>query len=113
MTWDHEKKRHDVGFASAEKCHAIWNASRSRSESPRKRSKAAGDGAEDGNSVESGSDVDSGYGDHPQTSLAEDEPRRGRARKRDWEDDVLDVFEAKRTKLGGRRKSGDRALTSR
>jgi hypothetical protein len=105
MTWDHEKKRHDVGFASAEKCHAIWNASRSRSESPRKRSKAAGDRPEDGNAVGLGSDVDSGYGDNSQTSLAEDEPRRGRTRKRDWEEDILDVFEAKRTKLEGRSES--------
>lgn len=105
MTWDHEKKRHDVGFASADKCHAIWNASRSRSESPRKRSKAADDGPEDSYAVGLGSDVDSGYGDNSQASLAEDEPRRGRTRKRDWEEDILDVIEAKRTKLEGRNES--------
>ncbi|KAF4345756.1 hypothetical protein FBEOM_277 [Fusarium beomiforme] len=104
MTWDHEKKQHDIGFASAEKCHAIWNASRSRSESPRKRSKAAGDGPEDGYAAGLGSDVDSGYGDNSWTSLAEDEPRRGRTRKRDWEEDILDVFGTKRTKLQGRTK---------
>ncbi|KAF5988534.1 hypothetical protein FBULB1_1410 [Fusarium bulbicola] len=103
-TWDHEKKRHDVGFASAEKCRAIWNASRSRSESPRKRSKATGDGPEDSYGAGLGSDVDSGYGDNSQTSFADDGSGRGRTRKRGREENDLDIFEAKRAKLRGRTK---------
>ncbi|EGU72659.1 hypothetical protein FOXB_16832 [Fusarium oxysporum f. sp. conglutinans Fo5176] len=124
--WNKDEKEQETEWASAERCLSIWNASRARSESPKKRSKQAEEATEnesdlrkdnDGNwgktlcCVES--DVDSAYGDHSQHSHMSDdadEPPRGRRRKRDWEEDVPDISRvydsagAKRTKMGGRTK---------
>ncbi|GKU09352.1 hypothetical protein FLAG1_10119 [Fusarium langsethiae] len=94
MIWDPTEEHYDTQHVSAERCRGIWNASRSRSESPRKRSRAGGDAAdhEDGGLGCGVSDVDSGYGDHSQLSGGEDDvKRRGRTRGRAWEEDIDDT----------------------
>ncbi|KAH7309075.1 hypothetical protein B0I35DRAFT_360195 [Stachybotrys elegans] len=95
LVWDQEKLKHDVEDADPERCRSIWNASRSRSESPKKRARRTGSEQHDEagdfapRSLETVSDVDSAYHDGAQylggdasESSTLDEGERGRSRKR-------------------------------
>ncbi|KAK7422449.1 hypothetical protein QQZ08_009501 [Neonectria magnoliae] len=114
LVWDQEKLKHEIEDADPERCRSIWNASRSRSESPKKRARPPGNGQhdEDGDFAprpfETASDVDSAYHDDSQ-HLGEDasetstldEPERGRRRKRKSEQysGMNDLYGVKRSRL--------------
>ncbi|KAF5024555.1 hypothetical protein F66182_3318 [Fusarium sp. NRRL 66182] len=90
VAWNSETRRHDVEVADADRCRAIWSASRSRSESPRKNKRRAASPSQDGREHHVMSDEDSGYygctgcfGSGSEPALASpEEPDRGRSRKR-------------------------------
>ncbi|KAH6973833.1 hypothetical protein BKA56DRAFT_734516 [Ilyonectria sp. MPI-CAGE-AT-0026] len=105
LTWDSDLRKHVIENADPERCRRIFAAARSRSESPKKRSRGESGAREDhddddGEAVngehdpdeEFSSDIDSGYHADPWSLVerlsgttdvdAQDEPERGRARKR-------------------------------
>lgn len=113
--WDQEKLKQEIEDADPQRCRSIWNASRSRSESLKKRARPAGNEqqVEDGDCApgpfDTASDVDSAYHDDSQDmgedaseTSALDEPVRGRRRKRESEEHsgMDDLYGVKRSRLG-------------
>ncbi|KPM46517.1 hypothetical protein AK830_g41 [Neonectria ditissima] len=111
LIWDEGKLKHEIEDADPERCRSIWNASRSRSESPKKRARSTGNGQQDDDGeyrpgpLGTASDEDSAYHDDS-PHLAEfasepDEPERGRRRKRksDEYSGRTDLNAAKRSRL--------------
>ncbi|KAH7019711.1 hypothetical protein EDB80DRAFT_676682 [Ilyonectria destructans] len=105
LTWDSDLRKHVIENADPERCRRIFAAARSRSESPKKRSRGEAGAREahdddDGEAVsdehdpdeEFSSDIDSGYNGDLWSLVerlsgttdvhAQDEPERGRRRKR-------------------------------
>ena len=106
LVWDHELRKHKIEEAGPERCRSIHTAARSRSESPRKRSRGAGGAQQDSEGVDAhqdhdaSSDVDSGYHDdlkrlEGEATMSPDEAQRGRTRKRKAEESFNPLLEAK------------------
>ncbi|KAH8650750.1 hypothetical protein BGZ61DRAFT_469186 [Ilyonectria robusta] len=89
LVWDQEKLKQEIEEADPEKCRSIWNASRSRSESPKKRARSTGNG-----------EYDEG-GDFASETSTLNEPERGRRRKRKSEEysETNDLYGVKRSRL--------------
>ncbi|KAK7398646.1 hypothetical protein QQX98_011976 [Neonectria punicea] len=107
LTWNSDLRKHVIENADPEKCRRIFAAARSRSESPKKRSRGESRGREahdedkretmneehDSRDDELLSNIDSGYHGDPWSLVerrsgmtnvdAEEEPERGRTRKRE------------------------------
>ncbi|RMI96869.1 hypothetical protein CDV36_016279 [Fusarium kuroshium] len=126
LVWNDDLGKHDIEKTAPEKCKLTFNAARSRSESPTKRPRAAGDVDEDIWSEglyepkdyyeDASSDIDSGYHGALYLSEMDDfglvvsspderDPDRGRTRKRKHEQSYGDAFQTDNEYRGTKRMS--------